>query len=175
MYLTYKQITIRNTVAEDAPQLAAWWNDGSVMAHAGFPRGLGITIEKIVTDIASDSDDTRRRLMLLADRTPIGEMCYRCVDPQTADIGIKICEADRQEQGIGRIALSMLIRHLFQMGCTKIILDTNPNNSRARHVYEKLGFRMIRINENSWKNQLGEWESSVDYELTKEAFHDFAV
>ena len=55
----------------------------------------------------------------------------------------------------------------------KIILDTNLNNTRAQHVYEKLGFKKVRVKNNSWKNQLGEWQSSVDYELVEENFNDF--
>lgn len=175
MYLTYQNITIRNAAAEDAAILARWWNDGTVMAHAGFPKGLGTNPGKIAAELLTDSDDTRRRLMLLLDDTPIGELCYRMTDPQTADIGIKICERSFQEKGIGRTALSMLIDSLFSMGCTKITLDTNLKNTRAQHVYELLGFQKLRINLDSWRNQLGELESSVDYELTEENFHNFAV
>ena len=43
MLITYKNLTIRSAVAEDAPLLAKWWNDGAVMAHAGFPDGTGQT------------------------------------------------------------------------------------------------------------------------------------
>lgn len=38
-------------------------------------------------------------------------------------------------------------------------------NTRAQYVYELLGFKKIAINENSWKNQLGELQTSIDYEL----------
>ena len=175
MYLHYKNIAIRPAEAADAPQLARWWNDGAVMAHAGFPLGLGTTPEKIAADLASDSDTTRRRLMLEFDGKPIGEMCCYHISGEIAEIGIKICETDHQEKGIGRIALSLLIRHLFHLGYQKIILDTNLKNTRAQHVYELLGFRKLRINFDSWKNQLGEMESSVDYALLPEDFHDFAV
>lgn len=113
--------------------------------------------------------------MLLVDSSPIGEMVYRNLAGNTADIGIKICNADYQEKGIGRIALSMLIRELFRTGYTKIILDTDLNNLRAQHVYEIIGFQKIRVNINFWTNQLGKQESSVDYVLTAETFHDFAV
>ena len=41
MNLQYRSLTIRTAVPSDAAQLTAWWNDGSVMAHAGFPNGLG--------------------------------------------------------------------------------------------------------------------------------------
>lgn len=175
MELNYQSITIRNATAEDAPVLTAWWNDGTVMAHAGFPLGLGTTAEKVARDLAEDTDDTRRRLMLLWMEKPIGEMCFRYVEENTADIGIKICETPYQEKGIGRVALSMLIQALFQSGCTKIILDTSLTNTRAQHVYEKLGFRKLRVNVDSWRNQLGQWESSVDYALTPDSFVNFAV
>lgn len=175
MELTYKNIQIRNATAEDAPLLAQWWNDGSIMAHAGFPLGIGTTPERIAADIQQDTDDTRRRLILLVDHFPVGEMVYRNIGHSTADIGIKICKIDYQEKGIGRIALSLLIRELFQSGYRKVVLDTNLKNHRAQHVYETLGFQKLRVNMDSWKNQLGELESSVDYELTAETFHDFAV
>ena len=52
----------------------------------------------------------------------------------------------------------------------KIILDTNLKNERAQYVYEKLGFQKIRTNINAWKDQLGELQSSVDYEISKEEY-----
>ena len=54
MYLQHDNIVIRNATAADAPQLAAWWNDGSVMAHAGFPLGLGTSAEKIAAGSEPD-------------------------------------------------------------------------------------------------------------------------
>ena len=47
MLVEYNTLRIRNAAAKDAAQLAAWWNDGRVMAHAGFPNGLGISAEEI--------------------------------------------------------------------------------------------------------------------------------
>lgn len=175
MLLEYQKITIRNAIGEDAPLLAHWWNDGKVMAHAGFPKGLGTTPEKIAADLARDSDARRRRLILLWEDIPIGEMVCRNLGDGVAEIGIKICVGSYQEKGIGRTALSMLIQNLFDSGYTKIILDTSLSNTRAQHVYEKLGFQKLRVNADSWQNQLGVWESSVDYALTEETFHNFAV
>ena len=71
--------------------------------------------------------------------------------------------------------LSMLIASLFRdLGFEKIIPDTNLKNERAQHVYEQLGFTKLRVNENAWKDQLGKWQSSVDYELYPENFISFA-
>mgnify|MGYP002565728841 CR=1 FL=1 len=46
--IQYENLTIRQAEVADAKQLAAWWNDGAVMAHAGFPNGLGTTEEEII-------------------------------------------------------------------------------------------------------------------------------
>ena len=173
MKLEYDGILLRNAEEKDAAQIAAWWNDGAVMAHAGFPLGLGTTSERIAADIASDSDDTRRRLILEYQAKSIGEMSFRILQDGAAEIGIKICEATYQERGIGRKALSMLIGALFRKGCGKIILDTNLNNTRAQHVYELLGFQKTGVRYGSWTDQVGRLQSAVDYELTPEYFVNY--
>lgn len=154
-------------MAADAEQLTAWWNDGAVMAHAGFPNGLGTTIEEVIAGLGDG------RMVLEEGERLIGEACYRKVGEDIAEIGIKICETDCQNRGLGRIILSMLISWLFEQGFEKIVLDTNLTNLRAQHVYESLGFRKLRINYDSWTDQLGNKQSAVDYELTEENFVDF--
>ena len=167
MYIQHENLTIRTAVAADAKQLASWWNDGSVMAHAGFPNGLGTTEEAVIAGLRED------RLILEENGRRIGEACYRKVAEGMAEIGIKICETDCQNRGLGRVILSMLLGFLFEQGFSKIVLDTNLTNKRAQHVYESLGFRKLRVNLDSWTDQLGHKQSSVDYELTEKEFIDF--
>lgn len=102
-------------------------------------------------------------------------MSYRILPDRSCEIGIKICETAYQEKGLGRIALSMLIKRLFDDGYERIVLDTNLKNARAQHVYELLGFRRLRINIDSWTDQLGQAQSSVDYALKPEDFTDFSL
>lgn len=174
MLLKYENLTIRNAEAQDADILCRWWNDGSVMAHAGFPLGLGTTVEKIREQISFDTDTTRRRLITEIDGTPAGEMSYTIVNGDTAEIGIKICDASQQNRGFGKKLLSMLIKSLFEdLGCKKIVLDTNLKNKRAQHVYEELGFKKLRVNIDTWQDQVGVMQSSVDYEMYKEDFVSF--
>ena len=167
MYIRYDTLLIRDAVTADAQQLTAWWNDGAVMAHAGFPLGLGTTVEKVIAGLCNG------RLVLEENEQLIGEACYRKVGEGIAEIGIKICETGCQNRGLGRIILSMLISWLFEQGFEKIVLDTNLTNKRAQHVYESLEFRKLRINYDSWTDQLGNKQSAVDYELTKDNFVDF--
>lgn len=173
MHAMHENITIRNAEKADCALLAAWWNDGKVMAHAGFPMGLHTTKEKIAESLLTDSDDTRRRLILEYENTPIGEMSFRNQGNGVAEIGVKICVFSCQEKGIGRKALSLLIESLFDMGYAKIVLDTNLKNTRAQHVYELLGFQKTGVRIDSWRDQLGNLQSAVDYELTKKDFHSF--
>lgn len=175
MLLKYNNLTIRNATIHDAEQLAQWWNDGNIMAHAGFPNGTGQKKEGIANSLIKDTDDTHRRLIIEFDNVAVGEMNYRNVGNNTAEIGIKICDFSKQNRGVGKVFLSMLINSLYSdFGYRKIILDTNLKNERAQHVYEQLGFKKLRVNENSWTNQIGEVQSSIDYELYQKNFHNFA-
>ena len=96
-------------------------------------------------------------------------MSYKGND--VAEIGIKICDFTKHGSGYGTTFLKMLITSLFRdFGYEKIILDTNLNNKTAQRVYEKIGFRKLRVNTDAWKNQVGELQASVDYELLAEEF-----
>lgn len=171
MELVFENLRIRNARVEDAGLLEKWWNDGAVMAHAGFPQGLGTTAAAIAESLAKDTDADGRRLILEVSNTAIGEMSYRSKGNGTVEIGIKICHLSEQEKGYGTKFLSMLARALFcEYGYEKIILDTNLKNERAQRVYEKLGFRKLRVNHDAWKDQMGEMQSSVDYELEKSEY-----
>jgi RimJ/RimL family protein N-acetyltransferase len=60
-----------------------------------------------------------------------------------------------------------------EYGYDQIRLDTNLNNLRAQHVYEQLGFVKVRVNRDSWTDQLGALQSSVDYECSREQWNSF--
>jgi RimJ/RimL family protein N-acetyltransferase len=69
------KLRIRNATEDDAKLLCKWWNDGTIMAHAGFPNGIGIN-EKKVAELITPQE-------------------------KTAEIGIKICDANMQNKGYG--------------------------------------------------------------------------
>ena len=174
MLLKYKNMTIRNAVPADAPQLEAWWNNGELMAHAGFPLGTGEKAADIAKAIAQGTDVSRRLIMEL-DGKPIGEMNYGPNDGGSAWLGVKICEIPQQDRGYGKALLSMLIRWLFTAGgYKKVTVDPDRENLRSRHVYQRLGFRQVRVREDAWTDQLGVPHTYIDYELLPEDFVDFA-
>jgi len=167
MYLENDNLVVRYATTDDAQILCDWWSNGEVMAHAGFPNGVHTDVNELMDKIKNEND-TSRRLIIEIDSNRVGEMSYRTKD-DVSEIGIKICDFFYQEKSYGTKALKMLISYLFnEMKVQKIILDTNLNNTRSQHVYEKIGFIKIAVRINSWENQLGVLQSCVDYELRKE-------
>lgn len=165
-----EELSLRYAVPEDAVRLCTWWNDGKIMAHAGFPNGLNTTVSAVQEQIDRE-DKNRRRIIIEIAKQAVGEMSYRLVET-TAEIGIKICDASYREHGYGTKALKLLIEYLFtNEQIDKIILDTNLNNTRAQHVYEKIGFKQVAVHMDAWKDQLGRLQSFVDYELLKNHYY----
>jgi RimJ/RimL family protein N-acetyltransferase len=158
MELKQENLSIRYATINDAKVLCKWWNDGKIMAHAGFPNGINTTEEKIRNQIMEETDETTRRWIIEIDGEPSGEMNYRNKGEKTAEIGIKICDFEKQEKGYGTQLLKMFMKYLFnELKYNRIILDTKLNNTRAQHVYEKIGFKEVRRD-----------EIAIYYELKKE-------
>ncbi len=171
MNLKYKELTIRTATQNDSLTLLNWWNDGEVMAHAGFPNGLNETIDSILKVIHQNRERLFELCIIEYNDIPIGEINYRKIDEDTVEIGIKICDFSYQNKGYGKIILSLFIKTLFNdLEFKKIILDTNLNNLPAQKLYHSIGFKEVRINKDAWKNQLGELQSSIDYELDQNNF-----
>ncbi len=170
MELKDKDLTLRKAVATDARQLTEWWNDGQVMEHAGFPNGLGITEEDTKLSIENTDRKNMTLMIIEVENKPIGECNFRLMD-DLAEIGIKVCDQSYQNRGFGRRALNLMIRHVFNNPkITKVILDTNIKNKRAQHVYQELGFKLVNTRINAWQDQLGTWQTVLDYELLREDF-----
>lgn len=177
MYIKKNDLVIRSAELKDAERLNGWWNDGKVMAHAGFPNGLGQALEETKEEIQAYEGKLSQLCILEIGSTPVGEASFGLLGEGAAEIGIKICDFSYQNRGYGSELLRMLITYLFEdrelnekYPVDKIILDTNLKNERAQHVYEKIGFKKVRVNIAAWENQLGEPQDSVDYELTREMY-----
>lgn len=115
MKLQYQNIIIRNATIDDATILYHWWNDGRVMAHAGFYDGLKISLDDVIEQLKTENDPKEKcRLIIEIDQQKIGEMIYFHRSANLAEIGIKICELTYQNKGYGKILLPMLISELFK-------------------------------------------------------------
>ena len=71
MLITQDNLTIRSAEVRDAQILTDWWNDGAVMAHAGFPNGLGQTVEETLRQIKRNETHLSQRCIIEIDGTKV--------------------------------------------------------------------------------------------------------
>ncbi len=88
---------------------------------------------------------------------PIGYIQYFNIKPYEKDYEMKntkdiwaidlwIGEVEFWDKGIGSQALKLLKDYIFKkLHAKKIIIDPHTDNPRAIHVYEKVGFKKIKI------------------------------
>ena len=162
-------LELRPASAQDAALLCRWWNDGSIMAHAGFPQGLGTTAREVAAQLQADASS--HRLLLLEQSRPVGEAVWRTAgEPGTAEIGIKLCVPSARGRGLGTQYLHRLLRYLFGPGGFRLVtLTTATENRRARHVYEKLGFVQTAAFSFQTK-QMPQACEALEYRLKKETY-----
>lgn len=178
MRIEKDNIVIRSATIDDAIQLNEWWNDGRVMEHAGFPNGIGESLDDTIANIRSREGKLSQLCIIEIIGKPVGELSYSIRGDGAAYPGWKICDFNYQNQGYGPKIIMMLLEFIFtdedinsKFPIEKIIWDTTLENERAQYVYEnKIGARKIGIQENAWQDQLGNWRSAVDYQISKEDF-----
>lgn len=178
MIIKKDNIVIRKANIDDTHQLNTWWNDGKVMEHAGFPRGLGQSLEKTRESIESWESKAGELCIIEIDGKMVGELSYKIDEDGLAYTGWKICEEDYQNQGYGTKIIKLTFELLFtdeeintNTPVKKIVWDTMLDNKRAQHVYEeKIKGRKTAVKEKAFKDQTGSWRGVVYYELDREDF-----
>lgn len=181
MRIEKENIVIRSANINDSPQLNKWWNDGKVMEHAGFPNGLGVSLESTKDNIKDNDQRLSQLCIIEINYKSVGELSYNIIENGVANVGWKICESAYQNQGYGTKIIIMLLEFIFmdkdinsQFPIEKITWDTMAENNRAKYIYEtKIGAKKIGLRENTWKDQLENWRSAVDYEIKREDFFSF--
>ncbi len=174
-----ENITLRPVTKDDAQLLTNWWNDGRVMEHAGFPNGLGQSVEETRRQIENWENSPGAFFIIEIDGVPVGETSFSLDGKATAYPGWKICEASYQNLGHGPKLIRMLFDFIFsdkrtneKIQVDKIFWDTTLDNRRAQHVYEeKLHACKVRIVKDAFIDQLGNKRSAVEYEITREEFY----
>ena len=131
----------------ESPHMREWW--GEPETELGYIRDM------------IDGRDTTRPFIFLADREPTGFIQYWFVgDHQnatwiadhpwlselpadTVGVDLSIGDPARLAQGVGSGALRQFAERLTRQGYRTIVIDPDPENTRAVRAYEKAGFRAI--------------------------------
>ncbi|MDT3699957.1 MAG: GNAT family protein [Thermincola sp.] len=149
MHLNGDKVIIRTMKRPDIPLLVKWKNDDEI---ADFVRGAPIhttyDIENRRYEKGLREYDAVRLIIETLPGRPIGFISISDIDKdnQKADLGMLIGEKEYWSQGYGSDTLITLLRHLFfDLGFNRISLEVFEYNTRAKKVYEKIGFKVEGI------------------------------
>jgi RimJ/RimL family protein N-acetyltransferase len=107
-----------------------------------------------------------------ADGRPIGMINYNRLDTENrcTDIDVVVGDAGYRDRGYGADAIRAFLGFLFDtVGLHRVWLGTVDHNTRARHVYEKLGFVQEGVMRRSDLVD-GRWVDSVIYGILEDEY-----
>jgi len=140
----------------DYSLLARWLSDPRVLEYYEG-RDHPFTYDQVVQDFGPDGhpDEEVTPCILMHEDRPIGYLQFYPADPESysfEDEGVVygldlfIGETDVWGQGLGTKLIQMLLRYLWEeRGADWAILDPHVDNLRAIRVYEKCGFRKLKL------------------------------
>ncbi|MBS1962575.1 MAG: GNAT family N-acetyltransferase [Bdellovibrionales bacterium] len=155
--------------AEDCGLMAKWSNDPE-LRHLARVNASDADYAKFVTpeEVSGwrprpgDGKEDRRKWswMCLADGVPVGECSLQLgvphrlwKEPDVAWFGILLGEASARGRGLGRAFFALLEDEARRIGATRAELGVFEFNTRARRLYEKLGYeRFGSVSELTWWN-----------------------
>ncbi|NBA02020.1 GNAT family N-acetyltransferase [Erysipelothrix rhusiopathiae] len=130
-------IAIEPTQEKDLKNLQQLWADPEIMHHVGFESGLLLddeAMQRWYKQIHLNHNSVH--FSVYQNHDYVGELFYRVVDTY-AQLDIKLYNRFH----VGGYALSWLIHEVFKKtSCTHVYVDPSPQNHRAIHLYQSLGF-----------------------------------
>jgi RimJ/RimL family protein N-acetyltransferase len=138
---------------EDVEHLLALWNDPAVMTNVGFPRGLGITAEKIRAHIQANPAGEYDQWLVVVERATgalIGECKLGAPDATgLSGTDVKLRPAFWR-RGFGKEIKQGLLDHLFtHTVCRAVRATPNKANIASQKMQEAVGG--VRVGEGIWE------------------------
>ena len=155
---------LRELERKDLETINKWRNDPELISQLGAPfRYINLaTDEEWFAGYMKNRGKTVRCAICEDDSDAIlGLVSLASIDymNQSAEMHIMIGDRTNQGRGVGTFAVREILRHAFyNMNLQRVELAVLESNSRARHLYEKMGFlqegikRQARFKEGSFQN-----------------------
>ena len=139
-------IRLRAREAEDEPLLYRWFNDPEVTEFLTIRYPLSHAQERAFIERNQEASFSGASFGVetLTDPRLIGGVSLESASPEnrSAVLGIAIGEKQFWDGGYGTDTMRTVCRFGFEMmNLHRIELEVIADNQRARHVYEKVGFR----------------------------------
>lgn len=140
-----QRLVIRKACSDDAIFLCALWNNPEVMRYVGFPKGLGITEERIRQDIAGfPENEFDQYLMIELEGRVIGQCKLGLPDQEgVARTDLKLDPA-YHGKGYGSEVKQELVDYLFEhTDCVCVEGTPNRLNTASIRMQERVGGRRV--------------------------------
>lgn len=141
-------VTLRPVDLGDVPTLLALMADpevgrltGSVHSSNGEPELW--TPEELTTIYGSWTTASDRIVWVIIDNDNghiVGEAVLNRLDQENRSCGFRLWISGATNRGLGTEAVRLSMGHAFDVGIHRVELDVYAFNTRARHIYEKVGF-----------------------------------
>jgi RimJ/RimL family protein N-acetyltransferase len=143
--LTGKLVRLRPMEPSDTESLWRWNNDPVVMRwlYDSYPQSLAQAKKRAEERPSNSYERVLFGIEVLSDKRLIGVVALSGAYPETgrAELDIYIGEQDYWGGGYGTDTMKVICRYGFEMmRLHGISLWVVPENTAARHVYEKVGF-----------------------------------
>jgi len=141
------KVKLRSLTPCDAEKLRPLLHNTELMSEYSGDIVVPVSLDTLKSDLnnlwKNINKDYYWAIEKHEDKEFIGCCGYNRIDWKNsfADIGIYVSPPE-QSKGLGKEALSLLIKYLFlEYNLNKIKLNVHSNNTRAIALYEKLGFK----------------------------------
>jgi RimJ/RimL family protein N-acetyltransferase len=138
------RVMLRPIVPEDGEAMFRSLSDEEAMRLTGTQQSF--TVEEVKSHCASIANARGRMdYAVIVEGNLIGEVVINDIDPPNRSAGFRIAVWYPQDRnrGYGWEAARLVIDHAFRtLDLNLIELEVYAFNPRARHVYEKLGFKV---------------------------------
>jgi len=141
-------VTLRPVEAGDVPTLRTLMADpkvgrltGAVHTSGGQPELW--TPEELTTIYGDWMTAPDRIVWVILDNDNgaiVGEAVLNRLDQENLSCGFRLWISGATNRGLGTEAVRLSMRHAFDVGLHRVELDVYDFNTRARHIYEKVGF-----------------------------------
>lgn len=141
--LTGRVVVLRPLGPQDVDDLLDALSDKEMLRLTGTHTNF--TRDQIERHCADRGDHEDRLDFVILDKRSgefLGDLAITDLNPINLSCGFRIALRTRETgRGYGSDATSLIIEYLFGIGIHRIELEVFAFNPRARHVYEKVGFR----------------------------------
>lgn len=164
-------VRLRALESADAGKIAAWMSDRETVINTSGSGRMPATYDNEIEQVRAGAYSTFA-IERLSDGEFIGTCGFFGVDGQGAgcSVSIMIGDAENRDKGYGADAMAVLLKFLFvDKNMYRVGLKVFSYNTRAVHLYEKMGFvRELTFREQAYMG--GRYWDVYGYSMLREEY-----